>query len=106
MYSFGISFGVRKNKHLIFRMSLDEFDDVIEFLFMFYRKISMMNLIYGHSFTDFNKFITRDMIFDDSFHLIIHGRREGKCLFNIFKLSSDFFDITDKSHIQHPIYLI
>ena len=73
---------------------------------MFYRKISMMDLIDCHSFTYFDEFIGRDMIFDDSFHFVIHSSRKRICLFNVFEMSSDFFDITDKSHVQHSIYLI
>jgi hypothetical protein len=87
-------------------MSLDEPDDVIEFLFMLYRKISMMDLIHGHSFTDLDEFIGGNMIFDDSFHLIIHGSRKGIGLFDVFQLCPDSFDITDKSHIKHPIHFI
>jgi len=73
---------------------------------MFYRKISMMNLIDSHSLTYFDKFITGNMFSDNSFHFIIHSCREGIGLSDIFELSSNFFDITNKSHIQHSINLI
>lgn len=95
-----------KNKHLIIGMRFDEFDDIIKFLLMFYRQISMMDLIYRDSFPYLDKLITRDMLFDNRLHLIIHRCRKGKRLFNVFELGSNFFDITDKSHIKHSIYLI
>ena len=65
-----------------------------------------MNFIYRHSLTYFDKFIGRNMVFDDSFHFIIHGRRKSIGLFYIFELCSNFFYITNKSHIQHSIYFI
>ncbi|HBB04515.1 TPA: hypothetical protein DCZ39_06600 [Patescibacteria group bacterium] len=95
-----------KNKDFIIGMSLDEFDYIEQFLFMIHSKISVMNLIYCHSFTYFDEFIRRDMISDDRLHLIVHSGRKSIGLFYILELSSDFFDITDKSHIKHSINLI
>jgi len=73
---------------------------------MFYGKISMMYFIYCHALPDLDKFITRDMFFDNSFHFIIHRCRKCKCLFYIFEMSSYSFDITDKSHVQHSVYFV
>ena len=106
MYCLGISFGMGKNKYFVFCMSPKKFDDIIQFFFMFYGKISMMNLVHGNAFTYFDEFIGGDMFLDDSFHLIIHSCRKCIGLFDVLKLCSNFFNITDKSHIQHPIDLI
>ena len=83
MDCFGIPFGMGENKDLILRMGTDKFDDVIQFLFMVYRDISMMDLIYRYSFAYFNEFIAGNMLFDNGFHIIVHGRRKGKRLLNM-----------------------
>ena len=68
MYSFGISFGMSKNKDLIIWMRFYKFDNIIYFLFMFYGKISMVDFIYGHSLTYLDEFIGRNMIFNNCLH--------------------------------------
>ena len=66
----------------------------------------MMNFINRNSFPYFDKFIRRDMFFDNGLHLIVHGRRKSIGLFNVSQLGSNFFDVTNKSHIKHPIYFV
>lgn len=103
---FSVPLGMGKNQYFIMGICFNEFDNIIELLFMVYSKISMMYFVYGDSLTYLDKLITRDMCFDDSFHLIIHSSRKSKRLFYIFEVRPNFCNITDKSHIEHSIYLI
>jgi len=103
---FGISLGMSEYNDFLITMYFDKIDQIVEFLLMIYNHITMINRINRHLIANFDTFKLRYMIFDDSLHIMIHRCRKSICLLEFFHLSSNFFDITHKSHIQHSIYFI
>lgn len=104
--SFGISFGLREDQNFVVEVFLDDFDEVENLVIMRDVHKHVIDFVDGHCFTDLDKFVGGNVLFDDGFNLRTDGRAEGGSLLYVFHLISDSLDIADKSHVQHPIYFV
>ncbi len=103
---FSISFGLGEYDDLVLRMTIKQHFHVHQLIIMFYFHIAVMDLVYCHFFSYFDEFVFGDMFLDYFFDVFADGCTKGVGLFYIWHLGSDFSDIADKSHVQHPVHFI
>lgn len=77
----GISFGLGKHQNFVLAMLMDQCQQIDNFVRMCHRNKSMIDFVYGHSFTNFDKFIIGNMSLDNSFDLRTDSSTKRQRLF-------------------------